>query len=62
MLNCLAQVETSPTTHAYSSGDYLMYNYQLYKVTSSIAVGGTLTVGTNITATTVMDELLSLTA
>ena len=62
MLNCLAQVETSPTTHAYSSGDYLMYNYQLYKVTSSIAVGGTLTVGTNITATTVMSELLSLTA
>ena len=62
MLNCLAQVETSPTTHAYSSGDYLMYNYQLYKVTSSIAVGGTLTVGTNISATTVMSELLSLTA
>lgn len=62
MLNCLAQVETSPTTHAYSSGDYLMYNYQLYKVTSSIAVGGTLTVGTNISATTVMSELISLTA
>ena len=62
MLNCLAQVETSPTTHAYSSGDYLMYNYQLYRVTSNIANGGTLTVGTNITATTVMDELKSLTA
>ena len=62
MLGCLAQVETSPTTHAYSSGDYLMYNYQLYKVTSSISVGGTLTVGTNITATTVMSELISLTA
>jgi len=62
LCNCIAQEETSPTTHAYSSGDYLMYNYQLYRVTSSISVGGTLTVGTNITATTVMDELLSLTA
>ena len=62
LLNCIAQVETSPTTHAYSSGDYLMYNYKLYRVTSSIANGGTLTVGTNITETKIMDELLSLTA
>ena len=62
ILNNIAQVETSPTTHAYSVGQYLIYNGQLYKVTSSIANGGTLTVGTNITATTVMSELLSLTA
>lgn len=62
MLSCLAQVETSPSTHNYSVGDYLMYEYQLYKVTSAITTGQSLTVGTNIVATTVMSELLSLTA
>jgi hypothetical protein len=62
MLSCFAQVETSPSTHNYSVGQYLMYEYQLYKVTSAITTGQSLTVGTNIVATTVMSELLSLTA
>lgn len=60
LLSSVAQVETSPTTHSYSVGDYLIYNYQLYRVNSAIAVGATLTVGTNITATTLVDIIKSL--
>lgn len=43
-----AQVETSPTTHAYVKGQMLIYNNQTYRVIAAIAVGNTLTVGTNI--------------
>jgi hypothetical protein len=49
--------ETSPTTYAHPVGDYLLYNDQLYRVTAAIAIGDTLTVGTNITATTVNEVL-----
>ena len=56
----LATIETSPVTHAYSEGDYLVYNGQLYKVTATIAIGESLTVGTNIESTKVGDELSSL--
>lgn len=53
-----AQVESSSTSaHAYSVGDYLMLNDQLYKVTQAIAIGDTITSGTNVTATSVTDEL-----
>ena len=60
MLNSVAQNETSPSTHNYSVGDYLVYKYQLYKVIASISTGASLTVGTNIQATTIMNELASL--
>lgn len=46
---------------AYSAGDLLIVNNTLYKVSASIANGATLTVGTNVTATTVAAELAALT-
>ena len=60
LLGSIAQVETSPATTNHAEGDYIMYNYQLYKVTASITTGASLVVGTNITATTVMDEFKTL--
>jgi hypothetical protein len=54
-------VETSETSaHAYAVGDYFIYNNTLYAVTAAIAVGDTITPGTNCTATTVMDELANV--
>jgi len=58
----IAPTETSPATQTHASGTYIMYQNRLYKVIASIAVGETLTVGTNIQATTIMAELLALTA
>lgn len=59
-IGSIAVIETSPATSAHAVGTYLVYNGQLYKVTSAIAVGETLTVGTNISATNVADALDSL--
>ena len=57
----LATVEsTSTASQAYSVGDYLVLKGQLYEVTTAITSGETFTVGTNISATTVGDELTSL--
>lgn len=57
----LATVETGTSaSQAYSAGDYLVYNGVLYEVTTAISSGQTLTPGTNISATTVGDELTSL--
>lgn len=53
----VAKVETSPTTSAYSVGQYLMYEGSFYKVTASISIGDNLVVGTNITLTNVGDEI-----
>lgn len=58
----IASTETSPATATHATGTYLMYQNRLYKVIASISVGESLTVGTNIQATTVMAELLALTA
>ena len=56
-----AVIESSSTSsHAYAVGKFLTYNGILYKVTSAIAVGDTLTPGTNITATNVGDQIKSL--
>jgi hypothetical protein len=52
--------ETSTASKAYSEGEYLIYNGTLYRVTSSISSGGTLTPNTNITAVIVGDELTDL--
>lgn len=56
----MATISTSPTTRAFTAGEYLVYNSQLYQVTSNIANGGTLTVGTNITATSAGDQLKNM--
>jgi len=56
----IATISTSPTTRSFNKGDYLVYEGTLYKVTANIANGGTLTVGTNITATSAGGELTSL--
>ena len=47
-------------TKAYTTGNLLIVNGTLYKATTSIANGATLTVGTNVTATTVANELALL--
>lgn len=46
--NLIAQTETSPSTHAYTVGQQLIYNNTLYKVKSIIAVDDALVVDTNI--------------
>lgn len=57
----MASVETSTSaSKAYSVGEYLMLAGQLYKVTAAIASGGTLEVGTNISAVNLGDQLKSL--
>lgn len=54
----IAGVEASATaTKNYSIGDMLIVGNNLYKVTAAIASGGTITEGTNVTATTVEAEL-----
>jgi len=58
----VAVVETSPTANAYSAGDLLTWNGVLYRATANIAVGGTLTVGTNITAATLAEEVVDVKA
>lgn len=55
----LAPVETSPATAAHTAGSLLLYNGTLYRATADIAIGATLTVGTNIAATD-LDEVASL--
>jgi len=51
---------TNKASKNYAVGDYLIYNNTLYKVTTAIAADATLTVGTNITATTIMAEIKAL--
>ncbi|MBR2804909.1 MAG: hypothetical protein IKE20_07200, partial [Eggerthellaceae bacterium] len=62
LASSIATVEGETSAHNYSAGSYLMQGEQLYKVTSAIASGEEITPGTNVTATTVMAELLALTA
>lgn len=58
----LATVESGTTaSQAYTVGDYLVYNGQLCKVISAIAQGDTLTVGTNIEATSLTSDLSDIT-
>ena len=45
---------------AYASGDLLTVGNTLYKATTSIANGATLTAGTNVTETTIAQELAAL--
>jgi len=52
--------KTTTASQNYAVGSYLILNNQLYKVTSAIASGATITPGTNVTATTIMTEILAL--
>ena len=47
-------------TRAYSVGELLIVGDALYRVVAAIASGATLTPGTNVTATTVAEQLLLL--
>lgn len=54
----IANVETTTTaTRAYSVGDYVVCKGQLYKATAAIAIGDTITPGTNVTAVKITDEM-----
>lgn len=53
----VATFESSPSTAVHDEGEYILYQAQLYKVTSAIAVGEDLTVGSNIEATNLGNEL-----
>lgn len=51
---------TFTATRNYSVGNYLIVKNQLYKVTSAITSGETITPNSNATPTTIMDEILAL--
>lgn len=54
----IATIEKSPATANHSVGEYIVYNGQLYKVTTAITAGTTLT--GKISAVSVGDEINSL--
>lgn len=57
----IARVESGTTaTKAYVVGEYVVVGGQLYRVTASIASGGTFTPGTNVSATSVGNRLQSI--
>ena len=57
----IAGIETEMVaTKNYSIGDLLIVGDTLYKVTANIANGSAITVGTNVTATTVAEQLILL--
>lgn len=58
VLGEFATIESSSTaSKAYSVGDYLVYDGNLYKVMTAIASGGTITPNTNVEQTTVGAEI-----
>lgn len=61
-LACIATPDGSTATSSHAVNTYLTMQGKLYKVTSAIAVGETIKSGTNVTQTTVMDELIARTA
>ena len=52
--------KTNTATRNYTSGSLLIMGNVLYKVTANIANGGTITPGTNVTATTLSEVILAL--
>lgn len=55
-----ANIQTSTTaSKAYAKGDYFVLNGTLYRVTTAIANGATITIGTNAVATNIGGELNS---
>lgn len=63
MMASIAPVESGPTAGAaYAQGALLVWGGRLYKASAAIAIGDAFTVGTNLTATTVAQELAALAA
>jgi hypothetical protein len=58
----IAMIETSPATANHAVGSYLMLNNRLCKVTSAIATGEQIIVGSNVQYTTVAEELTAILA
>ena len=58
----IAQVENGVASTNYAVNSYIVMRGTLYRVTSAIATGEVITPGTNCTATTVMAEIVRLTA
>jgi len=58
----LAMIETSPATANHAVGSYLMLNNRFCKVTSAIATGESIIVGSNVQYTTVAEELAAILA
>ena len=60
--NVVAAAEESGTaTAAHAVGSHVRYNGHMYKVTRAIAIGDTISPGTNVTETSVAGELELLT-
>ena len=59
-LSAIAPVENGLASTNYGVGSYLVHGGQLCRVTTAIATGESISIGTNVTATTVMAEILSL--
>lgn len=51
---------TATSTHAYSAGDFFIYNDVLYRATETIAIGDTIVPDTNCTTTNVSSELIGV--
>ena len=56
---CAFNEPSATSTHAYSIGDYFIYNNVLYKATAPIAINDTIVPNTNCAATNVTSELES---
>jgi len=61
-LSAIAPVENGTASTNYAAGSYLVHGGQLCKVTTAIATGEAIAIGTNVTATTVMAEVIALIA
>lgn len=61
-LSAIAPVENGLASTNYGVGSYLVHGGQLCKVTTAIATGEAITIGTNVTTTTVMAEVIALIA
>jgi len=60
-LACIAHIENGRASANYDVGSYLIHAGQLCRVTTAIAAGEAITLGTNVVATTVMAEVIALT-
>lgn len=56
----IAVVETNPSTSAHGTGEYIIWDGQLYEVISEIAAGETLTANTNIESRTLGDIIANI--
>lgn len=61
-LSAIAPVENGTASTNYGVGAYLVHGGQLCRVTTAIATGEAISIGTNVTATTVMAEAIALIA